>query len=168
MQVIQRAILKNQALAQLRAQQNKNRLLVNHPQNDGMPENARSFDEQNLHSAERQRRNQPGRARREPDQLLRPLQIATTDVQGYQPAGQPQQTSPQQHHLNNQGSATINGQAAALNRNEPSVGAPASILFNPTRPPDDSKESPLPQPVRQVKHLGQGGSLRLQQASAYN
>lgn len=31
MQVIQRAILKNQALAQLRAQQNKNRLLVNHP-----------------------------------------------------------------------------------------------------------------------------------------
>lgn len=169
MQVIQRAILKNQALAQLRAQQNKNRLLVNHPQNDGMPENARSFDEQNLHSAERQRRNQPGRARREPDQLLRPLRIATTDVQGYQPVGQLQQTSPQQHQQNNyQGSAAFDGQAAALNRNEQLVGAPASILFNPARPPEDSKESPLPQPARQAKQLGQAGSFRLQQASAYN
>lgn len=45
MQVIQRAILKNQALAQLRAQQNKNRLLVNHPQSEGMPDNARPVDE---------------------------------------------------------------------------------------------------------------------------
>lgn len=94
MQVIQRAILKNQALAQLRAQQNKNRLLVNHPQSDGMLDGAKAIEEQNQQSTDKKKPQQPPKHRLEQERLLRPLRIATSDLPGPQLGAQPQPTSP--------------------------------------------------------------------------
>lgn len=67
--------------------------------------------------AEKQKKHQPGKARNELEQMLKPLRIATTEVQGHQHGTQPTQVTPQ-HLVNNNPSSNFIGQGIMHARND--------------------------------------------------